>query len=209
MQPRCSRGAAEVQPRCSRVRGSQSHAPPSTEDYSRGGEGGDPVPRACSEPSCERGAAPSFLLSPPSLTDPPPLRRGAVPPFPYGTGAGYIFSAKLLHWAATDAAVQRWARRPPQSHPPFGPQPSHHASSGARRTAPRLPRPSAPCPSAPSPLGSLAPRLPRPSAPLPLGSLAPRLPRPARARRPTPPPTPSAGGRGGGARPRGAAVAKV
>jgi len=35
-------------------------------------------------------------------------RRGAVPPFPYGTGAGYIFSAKLLHWAATDAAVQRW-----------------------------------------------------------------------------------------------------
>jgi hypothetical protein len=32
---------------------------------------------------------------------------GAVPPFPYGTGAGYIFSRALLQWVATDARDRR------------------------------------------------------------------------------------------------------
>jgi hypothetical protein len=33
---------------------------------------------------------------------------GAVPPFPYGTGAGYIFSAPLLRWVTKDERVRRW-----------------------------------------------------------------------------------------------------
>lgn len=35
---------------------------------------------------------------------------GAVPPFPYGTGAGYIFSRAVLRWVATSAEVIRWVR---------------------------------------------------------------------------------------------------
>jgi len=34
--------------------------------------------------------------------------RGAVLPVPYGTGAGYIFSAALLHWLATSDDVRGW-----------------------------------------------------------------------------------------------------
>ena len=33
---------------------------------------------------------------------------GGVPPFPYGIGAGYIFSAALLNWVATAPQVLRW-----------------------------------------------------------------------------------------------------
>mmetsp|Transcript_22860 Transcript_22860/g.69984 ORF Transcript_22860/g.69984 Transcript_22860/m.69984 type:complete len:638 (-) Transcript_22860:332-2245(-) len=33
---------------------------------------------------------------------------GAVPPFPYGTGAGYIFSSPLLHWVTKDLGVRKW-----------------------------------------------------------------------------------------------------
>lgn len=35
---------------------------------------------------------------------------GAVAPFPYGTGAGYIFSRAVLHWVGTDPGVVRWVR---------------------------------------------------------------------------------------------------
>ena len=35
---------------------------------------------------------------------------GAVPPFPYGTGAGYIFSASVARWIATDQQVIEWVR---------------------------------------------------------------------------------------------------
>lgn len=35
---------------------------------------------------------------------------GAVPPFPYGTGAGYVLSAAVLRWLAADAHVIRWVR---------------------------------------------------------------------------------------------------
>ena len=35
---------------------------------------------------------------------------GAVPPFPYGTGAGYIFSSSVLRWLAFDPEVIRWVR---------------------------------------------------------------------------------------------------
>ena len=35
---------------------------------------------------------------------------GAVPPFPYGTGAGYVFSAAVLRWVASDAGVLQWVR---------------------------------------------------------------------------------------------------
>ena len=34
--------------------------------------------------------------------------RGAVLPFPYGFGMGYIFSADLLRWVARDPGVRRW-----------------------------------------------------------------------------------------------------
>ena len=34
--------------------------------------------------------------------------RGGVLPFPYGTGAGYLFSAALLRWVATSAEVTGW-----------------------------------------------------------------------------------------------------
>ena len=34
--------------------------------------------------------------------------RGAVLPFPYGTGAGYIFSSALLRWVASSAEVTGW-----------------------------------------------------------------------------------------------------
>ena len=34
--------------------------------------------------------------------------RGAVLPVPYAAGAGYIFSAALLQWLATSAAVSGW-----------------------------------------------------------------------------------------------------
>ena len=34
--------------------------------------------------------------------------RGGVPPFPYATGAGYIFSSALLRWVATSAEVSGW-----------------------------------------------------------------------------------------------------
>ncbi len=34
--------------------------------------------------------------------------RGAVLPFPYGTGAGYLFSSALLRWVATSAEVTGW-----------------------------------------------------------------------------------------------------
>jgi len=33
---------------------------------------------------------------------------GAVPPFPYGTGAGYFFSSALLRWFAADPDVVGW-----------------------------------------------------------------------------------------------------
>lgn len=33
---------------------------------------------------------------------------GAVPPFPYGTGAGYIFSGPLLRWVAKNRQVRQW-----------------------------------------------------------------------------------------------------
>ena len=35
---------------------------------------------------------------------------GAVPPFPYGTGAGYIFSRTVAKWVSTDAGVVGWVR---------------------------------------------------------------------------------------------------
>ena len=35
-------------------------------------------------------------------------RRGSVLPVPYAAGAGYIFSAALLQWVATSAAVSNW-----------------------------------------------------------------------------------------------------
>ena len=38
---------------------------------------------------------------------------GAVPPFPYGTGAGYIFSAAVNRWVATDAQVKIAMSREP------------------------------------------------------------------------------------------------
>ena len=34
--------------------------------------------------------------------------RGAVLPFPYGTGAGYIFSSALLNWVSTSEEVSTW-----------------------------------------------------------------------------------------------------
>ena len=34
--------------------------------------------------------------------------RGGVLPFPYGTGAGYIFSGPLLRWVATSPLVTGW-----------------------------------------------------------------------------------------------------
>ena len=42
---------------------------------------------------------------------PPCDKLGAVPPFPYGTGAGYVFGAATLRWVATDAAVINWVRQ--------------------------------------------------------------------------------------------------
>ena len=36
--------------------------------------------------------------------------RGAVLPVPYAAGAGYIFSAPLLHWVATSEAISGWVR---------------------------------------------------------------------------------------------------
>lgn len=36
--------------------------------------------------------------------------RGAVLPFPYGTGAGYLFSSSLLEWVATSPEVTGWVR---------------------------------------------------------------------------------------------------
>lgn len=35
---------------------------------------------------------------------------GGVPPFPYGTGAGYIFSSAVLQWVASDGNVIQWVR---------------------------------------------------------------------------------------------------
>lgn len=41
---------------------------------------------------------------------PPCDLEGAVLPFPYGTGAGYIFSAAVLRWLAQDAEIIRWVK---------------------------------------------------------------------------------------------------
>lgn len=35
-------------------------------------------------------------------------QAGAVPPFPYASGAGYIFSSALLQWVATSREVRSW-----------------------------------------------------------------------------------------------------
>ena len=79
---------------------------------------GTPGKPGCPSRAVERSACSHASMCDLTLTRMPLLRyaadveacdlRGAVLPFPYGTGAGYLFSSALLRWVATSAEVSGW-----------------------------------------------------------------------------------------------------